>query len=117
MIIALPYLLSRYLAKKSSASIEFYASFFLAYSTFIFLFYFLIIFFVLKIYVSPFLILFGIIIVLSCIPLIHYYPLFRKKVFTLLKILKNKTFALHLSKNLQQIYIEYEAIQKFIVEK
>jgi hypothetical protein len=117
MIIALPYLLSRYLAKKSSASIEFYASFFLAYSTFIFLFYFLIMFFVLKKFVSPFLVLSGIIIVLSSIPLIHYYPLFRKKVFTLLKILKNKTFALHLSKNIQQIYKEYEAIQKFIVEK
>lgn len=112
----LPYYLSHKLAKKIAASKEFYASFFLAFSTFISLFYFLILFLILKNFFSPFIILLFFVITLSCIPLIHRYKTFRKKFITLLKILKNKTFALNLSKNLEQILSEYDKLKKLYQE-
>ena len=104
----IPYQISNYLAKRSAKNIEFYASFFLAYSTFIGLFYLLALFFILKNHFNPFLILTFFAFNLSFIPLLHYYPIFRRKYVTLLKILKNKTFALNLSKNIQQTLSDYE---------
>ncbi|MCX8144417.1 MAG: 1-acyl-sn-glycerol-3-phosphate acyltransferase [Bacteroidia bacterium] len=104
----IPYQIAHYLAKKSAKSVEFYASFFLAYSTFIGLFYLMILFFILKNYFNPFLILAFFAFNLSFIPLLHYHPIFRRKYITLLKILKNKTFALNLSKNIQQTLSDYE---------
>lgn len=108
----IPYKLSDYLSKKISPSKEFYASFFLAFSTFIFLFYYIILFFILKNYFSLLGIFLFFTFTLAFIPLIHYYPEYRAKFITLLKILKNKTFALNLSKNIQQILTAYEQLQK-----
>lgn len=107
----IPYKLSDYLSKKLSPSKEFYASFFLAFSTFLFLFYYIGWFFILKNYCSPILILLFFAGTLAFIPLIHYYSEYRAKLITLLKILKNKTFALNLSKNIQQILRAYEQLQ------
>ncbi len=113
---ALPYLASHYLAKKMSSSKEFYASFFLAFSTFIFLFYFVLYYYLMSAYWHPFIILMQIVFSLAFIPLLHYYPIYSKKVFTLLKILKNKTFALNLSKNFQEIIRDYEYLKKLSSE-
>ncbi|GIV28270.1 MAG: hypothetical protein KatS3mg027_2084 [Bacteroidia bacterium] len=112
LFFALPYWLSRFLSKKISPSIEFYASFFLAFSTFIFLFYFIIYYYVMSEFIHPFKVLMQMICSLAFIPLLHYYPIYRKKVLTLLKILKSKTFALNLSKNLQEIVNDYEYLKK-----
>ncbi|MCX7728821.1 MAG: 1-acyl-sn-glycerol-3-phosphate acyltransferase [Bacteroidia bacterium] len=110
----LPYFISHRLAKKASPSVEFYASFFLAFSTFIYLFYFLILFLLLKNFISAFWIVLFIVFSLSCIPLLHQYKVFRKKVMTLLKILNNKTFALNLSKNIDSILYDYEYFKSII---
>lgn len=108
----IPYWISRYLSKKVSPSIEFYASFFLAFSTFIFLFYFILYYCLMSEFIHPFKLILQIIFSLSFIPFLHYYPIYKRKVITLLKILKSKTFVLNLSKNIQQIINDYEYLQK-----
>lgn len=108
----LPYIASHSLAQKfSKKGKEFYASFFLAFSTFIFLFYYLMVYFSLRHFIHPFKLILFFIYTLAFIPLIHYFPLFKKQLATMLKILKNKTFALNLSKIIQQISTEYEQIK------
>ncbi|MEW6772552.1 MAG: 1-acyl-sn-glycerol-3-phosphate acyltransferase [Bacteroidota bacterium] len=109
----LPYILSHRLALRFSKNgKEFYASFFLAFSTFIFLFYYLLIYFALIQFLHPFYVLMFFIVSLSFIPLMHRWNEFRIYFNTMLKILKNKTFALNLSKNLEQILNEYEYLKK-----
>lgn len=110
-VMSLPYILSHKLAQKTIPSIEFYASFFLAFSTFIYLFYFMMLAFLLKNFISFFSILLFYTLVLSFIPLFHYYNIFRRQFITLLKILKSKTFALNLSKNLEQVLSDYEYLK------
>lgn len=113
----LPYMISHRLARKMSASIEFYASFFLAFSTFVFLFYFILFYWIMKQFLSPFMVLTFIILTMSFIPLLHYFPIFKRYFITLLKILKNKTFALNLSKNIEELISDYEHLKKISFEK
>lgn len=113
----LPYIVSHRLAKKLSPSVEFYASFFLALSTFIFLFYFILFYWIMKHFVPPVVILIFIVLTMSFIPLLHYFPIFRRYFITFLKILKSKTFAVNLSKNLNQIILDYEYLKKISVEE
>ncbi|GAB4209263.1 MAG: hypothetical protein Fur0023_21420 [Bacteroidia bacterium] len=113
----LPYMISHRLAKKMSASIEFYASFFLAFSTFVFLFYFILVYWIMKQFLPPFVVLTFIILTMSFIPLLHYFPIFKRYFITLLKILKNKTFALNLSKNIEELISDYEHLKKISFEK
>lgn len=113
----IPYFISKKLAEKVSTSVEFYASFFLAFSTFIFLFYYLVLFFILKTYFNPFIVLIFFAFSLAFIPLIHYYPVYIKKLSTLLKILNSRTFVLNLSKNIQQILNDYEYLKNLCDKK
>ncbi|GIV28989.1 MAG: hypothetical protein KatS3mg028_0055 [Bacteroidia bacterium] len=117
MFFYLPYMISHRLAKKLSASVEFYASFFLALSTFIFLFYFILFYWIMKHFVLPFVVLAFIVLTMSFVPLLHYFPVFKRYFITLLKILKNKTFALNLSKNIEELILDYEHLKKISFEK
>lgn len=114
----IPYKLSELSAKSlSKKGKEFYASYFLAFSTFIFIGYYLIIFYLMQNYISAFLILSFFVISLSFIPLIHYFPSFKRKFITLLKILKNETFAIKLCKSIEEIYKDYEKIVGLVEKK